>query len=64
VPLHLFLRAVGAATLAKYVGFTCADRYSSSIDMPSALHPQTILALDFIGKPLSAEFGYRCGSEF
>jgi DMSO/TMAO reductase YedYZ molybdopterin-dependent catalytic subunit len=25
--------------------------------MPSALHPQTILALDFLGKPLAPEWG-------
>lgn len=58
VPLHIFLKAVGADARAKYVGFKCADRYYSSIDMPSALHPQTILALDFLGKPLPPEFGY------
>jgi DMSO/TMAO reductase YedYZ molybdopterin-dependent catalytic subunit len=58
VPLHLFLARIGADTRAKYVGFTCADRYYTSIDMPSALHPQTILALDFIGKPLPPDFGY------
>ncbi|MCB8882370.1 molybdopterin-dependent oxidoreductase [Acidisoma cellulosilytica] len=58
VPLHLFLKKIGADTRAKYVGFKCADRYYSSIDMPSALHPQTILALDFIGKPLPTEFGF------
>jgi DMSO/TMAO reductase YedYZ molybdopterin-dependent catalytic subunit len=58
VPLHLFLRKIGADTRAKYVGFTCADRYYTSIDMASALQPQTILALDFIGKPLPPDFGY------
>jgi DMSO/TMAO reductase YedYZ molybdopterin-dependent catalytic subunit len=58
VPLHLFLKRIGADTRAKYVGFTCADRYYTSLDMPSALHPQTILALDFIGKPLPPDFGY------
>ncbi|WP_284946827.1 molybdopterin-dependent oxidoreductase [Acidisoma cladoniae] len=58
VPLRLFLQKIGADTRAKYVGFKCADRYYSSIDMESALHPQTILALDFIGKPLPAEFGF------
>jgi DMSO/TMAO reductase YedYZ molybdopterin-dependent catalytic subunit len=26
--------------------------------MPSALHPQTILAVDFAGQPLPAEFGF------
>jgi DMSO/TMAO reductase YedYZ molybdopterin-dependent catalytic subunit len=58
VPLRLFLQRIGADTRAKYVGFKCSDRYYSSIDMASALHPQTILALDFIGKPLPADFGF------
>jgi DMSO/TMAO reductase YedYZ molybdopterin-dependent catalytic subunit len=58
VPLHVLLKRIGADTRAKYVGFTCADRYYTSLDMPSALHPQTILALDFIGKPLPPDFGY------
>jgi DMSO/TMAO reductase YedYZ molybdopterin-dependent catalytic subunit len=58
VPLHLFLKQVGADTRAKYVAFTCADRYYTSLDMASALHPQTVLALDFIGKPLPPDFGY------
>jgi len=35
----------------------CFDGYSTSIDMPSALHPQTILALDFLDKPLAPEWG-------
>ena len=30
---------------AKYVGFKCADDYYTSIDMATALHPQTLLAL-------------------
>ena len=33
-----------------------ADGYSTSIDMQSALHPQTILALDFLDKPLAPEW--------
>ena len=47
VPFGDFLRMVGADTTAKYVGFKCADNYYSSIDMATALHPQTILALTF-----------------
>lgn len=58
VPLHVFLDRIGADTRAKYVGIKCADRYYSSIDMATALHPQTVLALDFIGKPLPTEFGF------
>ena len=57
VPLHVFLRAIGADLRARYVGFQCFDDYSSSIDMASALHPQTILALDFESTPLSPPWG-------
>jgi len=57
VPLGLFLRHVGADLSCKYVSFQCADGYYSSIDMPSALHPQTILATTFLGAPLTPEFG-------
>ncbi|KQP29497.1 molybdopterin-dependent oxidoreductase [Methylobacterium sp. Leaf100] len=58
VPLKVFLERIGADLTAKYVGFKCADRYYGSLDMPSALHPQTVLALDFAGKELSTEYGY------
>jgi hypothetical protein len=61
VPLHVFLQRVGADLKARYVSFKCFDGYSTSIDMPSALHPQTILALDFVDKPLRAEWVRRCG---
>src|SRR4029077_17422444 len=57
VPLHVFLRRIDADLKARYVAFKCFDGYSTSIDMPSALHPQTILALDFLGKPLAPEWG-------
>ena len=43
VPFKTFLERIGADTTAKYVGFKCADRYYSSIDMETALHPQTLL---------------------
>ena len=57
VPLGDFLRRVGADTTCRYVSFRCADGYYSSIDMASALHPQTILALSFLGAPLTPPFG-------
>jgi DMSO/TMAO reductase YedYZ molybdopterin-dependent catalytic subunit len=57
VPLRHFLHAIGADLQAKYVSFDCFDDYSSSIDMPSALHPQTILALDFEEHPLTPPWG-------
>jgi len=43
-PFRTFLERVGADTSAKYVGFKCEDDYYSSIDMATALHPQTLLA--------------------
>jgi DMSO/TMAO reductase YedYZ molybdopterin-dependent catalytic subunit len=57
VPLHVFLKRIGADLRARYVGFECFDDYSSSIDMASALHPQTILALDFEQSALSPVWG-------
>ncbi|CAM3343541.1 molybdopterin-dependent oxidoreductase [Bordetella sputigena] len=57
IPLKTFLQRVGADLTARYVGFKCADRYYGSIDMPTALHPQTILALDFGGAELPADYG-------
>jgi DMSO/TMAO reductase YedYZ molybdopterin-dependent catalytic subunit len=53
-----FLKRIGADLKARYVGFKCADRYYSSIDMPTALHPQTILALDYGDSPLPPKYGY------
>ena len=57
-PFSEFLRRVGADTTAKYVGFRCADDYYESIDMPTALHPQTLLAFDYDGERLPPKYGY------
>ena len=53
-----FLQRVGADLSAKYVGFQCADGYSGSIDMPSALHPQTIMAVKFADEIIPPKYGY------
>lgn len=53
-----FLRAVGADLSARYVGFQCADDYYTSIDMATALHSQTLLALDWDGRPLPPKYGF------
>lgn len=58
VPFSTFLKRVGADLTAKYVGFKCSDDYYTSIDMPTALHPQTILALTYDGKTLPPEYGF------
>jgi len=53
-----FLQRVGADTTAKYVGFQCADDYYGSIDMPTALHPQTQLSFRFADELLPPKYGY------
>ncbi|APA68302.1 molybdopterin-binding protein [Janthinobacterium sp. 1_2014MBL_MicDiv] len=58
VPFSHFLKLVGADTTAKYIGFKCADDYFTSIDMATALHPQTIMALSYDGKELPPKYGY------
>jgi len=59
VPLSHFLRRVGADLSARYVAFRCADGYYTSIDMESAMHPQTLLAHGFAGaQRLPDEFGF------
>ena len=53
-----FLKRVGADLSARYVGFQCADGYYGSIDMATAMHPQTIMAFTFADETLPAKFGY------
>jgi DMSO/TMAO reductase YedYZ molybdopterin-dependent catalytic subunit len=57
VPFGRFLQRIGADMRARYVGFECFDGYRTSIDMASALHPQTILALDYGDSPLPPKYG-------
>ena len=56
--LRDFLQRVGADLTAKYVYFICNDDYTESIDMATALHPQTILATKYAGSPLADPFGF------
>lgn len=57
-PLKTFLNMVGADITAKYVGFVCADGYYGSIDMPTALHPQTIMAFQLSDNILPVKYGF------
>jgi DMSO/TMAO reductase YedYZ molybdopterin-dependent catalytic subunit len=57
-PLREFLRRVGADTRAKYVWFRCAEGYSTSIDMATALHPQTQMTYRFDGEILPRKYGF------
>ncbi len=52
-----FMKLVGADPSAKYVSVECGDDYFTSWDMPSVLHPQTLLAYEAYGKPLSLQHG-------
>jgi len=58
VPFRDFLARIGADTRARYVAFRCADDYRSSIDMATALHKQTLLALTFRDRPLRPAYGF------
>jgi DMSO/TMAO reductase YedYZ molybdopterin-dependent catalytic subunit len=53
-----FLRRSGADITARYVAFHCADNYSTSIDMPTALHAQTLLTLTYDGQVLPPKYGF------
>ena len=58
VRLRTFLERVGADLKAKYVVFRTADDYPSSIDMATALHPQTLLATKYAKETLADPYGY------
>jgi DMSO/TMAO reductase YedYZ molybdopterin-dependent catalytic subunit len=53
-----FLQRVGADTTARYVGFKCADKYYGSVDMATALHPQTIMAFKYADQVLPVKYGF------
>jgi DMSO/TMAO reductase YedYZ molybdopterin-dependent catalytic subunit len=58
VRLSDFLKRVGADTRAKYVWFQCAEGYSNTIDMPTALHPQTQMTFRFADETLPRRYGF------
>jgi DMSO/TMAO reductase YedYZ molybdopterin-dependent catalytic subunit len=58
VRLGDFLARIGADTTARYVGFKCHDGYSGSIDMPTALHPQTQLTTRYADDVLPDAYGF------
>jgi DMSO/TMAO reductase YedYZ molybdopterin-dependent catalytic subunit len=57
-PLKEFLTRIGADMRAKYVYFICAEGYSTSIDMPTALHPQTQMTFKFLDEVLPRKYGF------
>ena len=53
-----FLERIGADTRARYVWFKCAEGYTNTIDMASALHPQTQMTFKFDNRLLPRAYGF------
>jgi DMSO/TMAO reductase YedYZ molybdopterin-dependent catalytic subunit len=53
-----FLKRIGADTRAKYVWFRCAEGYTNTIDMPTALHPQTQMTFKYANETLPRAYGF------
>lgn len=52
-----FLRLVGAEPGARFVEWECADDYYEFVEIPAALHPQTLLCYEMYGEPLRTGHG-------
>ncbi len=51
------LKAIGADPTAQFVTVECADDYYESLDMATAMHPQTLLCYEMYDHPLTREHG-------
>jgi DMSO/TMAO reductase YedYZ molybdopterin-dependent catalytic subunit len=52
-----FLNAIGADPSARVITVECADDYYESLDMATALHPQTLLCYEMYDAPLTRQHG-------
>jgi DMSO/TMAO reductase YedYZ molybdopterin-dependent catalytic subunit len=52
-----FLAMIGADTSARFITVACADDYYESLDMATALHPQTLLCYEMYDQPLTRKHG-------
>jgi len=52
-----FLNMIGADTSARFITVACADDYYETLDMATALHPQTLLCYEMYDRPLTREHG-------
>ncbi|HVI11217.1 MAG TPA: molybdopterin-dependent oxidoreductase [Candidatus Binatia bacterium] len=52
-----FLQMIGADPSARFITVNCADDYYESLDMATALHPQTLLCYEMYEQPLSRGHG-------
>jgi DMSO/TMAO reductase YedYZ molybdopterin-dependent catalytic subunit len=52
-----FLNMIGADTAARFLTVACADDYYESLEMATALHPQTLLCYEMYDQPLTRKHG-------
>ncbi|HEY4903302.1 MAG TPA: molybdopterin-dependent oxidoreductase [Candidatus Sulfotelmatobacter sp.] len=52
-----FLKMIGADPTARFITVACADDYYESLDMETALHPQTLMCYEMYDQPLTREHG-------
>jgi len=52
-----FLKSIGADPAARFVSVECADDYYESLDMATAMHPQTLLCYEMYDQPLTRQHG-------
>jgi len=52
-----FLAMIGADASARFIAVSCADDYYETLDMATALHPQTLLCYEMYDQPLTREHG-------
>ena len=52
-----YLNLIGADLTARFVTVECADDYYESLDMATALHPQTLLCYEMYDEPLTRNHG-------
>jgi len=52
-----FLNSIGADPTARFLSVECADDYYESLDMPTAMHRQTLLCYEMYDQPLTREHG-------
>src|SRR5437879_3265054 len=57
VRLSDFLKMIGADPGARFVTVECADDYCESLDMATAMHPQSLLCYEVYGEPLNRQDG-------
>jgi DMSO/TMAO reductase YedYZ molybdopterin-dependent catalytic subunit len=57
VRLSGFLKMIGADQNARFLSVECADDYYESLDMATAMHPQSLLCYEMYDQPLTREHG-------